>query len=270
MKLKLLHNFAVCSIAHLLLVSCEGVFSGLYDEMTDRPTNAGGQTTFTEGEVKSVEGRIYVDAGSWSTWNYIDFDVLLAAAQDATVDVESAITVMDIPTEASQTDSPNRIYTYWFDVFGKGLSHYELRASRATDAQPEPDGWTIALHRETVRTNGCAVMETQCTSFDELPASSAAFDAAAFECDSWSERDVWVEQGQMLLGLIGCQGIYINKVLSNWYTCNIPPMPPTYTMNNHVFIMRLPNGKCAALQLANHLSASGTKCCFTINYKYPY
>ena len=47
-------------------------------------------------------------------------------------------------------------------------------------------------------------------------------------------------------------------------------MPPAFTMNKHVFIVRLKNGKYAALQLQNYIGTDGTKCWLTINYKYPY
>ena len=51
-----------------------------------------------------------------------------------------------------------------------------------------------------------------------------------------------------------------NKVLSSWLKIEIPPMPPSFTMNSHVFILRLKNGKYAALQLENYIGTDGTKC----------
>ena len=50
----------------------------------------------------------------------------------------------------------------------------------------------------------------------------------------------------------------------------IPPMPPSFSLNNHVFILRLKDGTYAAIQLENYLSPKGVKCWMTINYKYPY
>ncbi|MDE5550640.1 MAG: HmuY family protein, partial [Bacteroidaceae bacterium] len=51
---------------------------------------------------------------------------------------------------------------------------------------------------------------------------------------------------------------------------DIPPMPPTFKLNNHVFIVRFADDTYAAIQLENYQSPTGTKCCLTINYKYPY
>ena len=74
----------------------------------------------------------------------------------------------------------------------------------------------------------------------------------------------------MLLGSVPSQGIAINKVLSSWLSMEIPPMPPSFSLNNHVFILRLKDGTYAAIQLENYLSPKGVKCWMTINYKYPY
>lgn len=270
MKLRIAFVFAVWGLVGLLLTSCEGIFSSLYDEVEEQPANGGEETIITGDDMTSVEGQIYVDASDWNTWTYINLEALANASLNGETDAANAVCVMDIPTQAIDADTETGIYTYWFDVFGQGLTNNERRSFYATVSQPEPQAWTIALHRETARTNGCAALETNYTSFDQLPASGEAFKDETFEADSWSERDVWVVQSQMLQGVIGCQGIDINKVLSGWYTCDIPPMPPAYIMNNHVFVLRLSDGTYAALQLLNHLSPTGTKCCFTIRYKYPY
>lgn len=237
------------------LSACNGIFDGIYDE--------------TPAEAVVAEGQVYVDASNWGTWNYLDLEQLSSKDGEGNP-VPPVIVTMDIPREASANgDGKTGIYTYWFDVWGEGLSNNERQDYFLTDVQPEPEKWTIAIHREMVRTNGCGVIETNYTSFDDLPADSKAFIGSDFRADEWSETDVWVEQGQMLNGYVGCQGIMLNKVLSDWYYCEMPP-PPRYTMNNHVFILRTKEGKFAALQLANHLSPEGTKCCFTINYRYPY
>ena len=162
------------------------------------------------------------------------------------------------------------IYTYWYDVFGAGLSNHEFRGFTSTAAQSEPDEWHIAVHRNNVRTNGGAAYETSYTSMYELPESSKAFADVTFTPDQWNQLDVWIIREQMLQGLIGNQGIEVNPVLSSWLKVDIPPIPPTFTLNNHVFIIRFDDGTFAAIQLENYQSPAGTKCCLTINYKYPY
>lgn len=84
------------------------------------------------------------------------------------------------------------------------------------------------------------------------------------------ENEVWDSQSQMLQSLVPSQGIKLNRVLSSWLKMIIPPMPPQFVHNNHIFILRLADSTYAALQLEDYLSLTGTKCYLTINYKYPY
>ena len=78
---------------------------------------------------------------------------------------------------------------------------------------------------------------------------------------------MWVDRTEMLNCIMGNQGIKINQVLSSWLVFNIPPIPPTYTFNNHVFILRTKDGEYFALQLANYTDSKGTTCYLTINYR---
>ena len=250
------HKFLTLSTLTLLLSSlsaCHGILDDIYDD----PSN----------DVTLKEGQLYVDASSWTEWYYID---LLDTNKEW---VSMSIPTEKLPTLNSQPSALNPqpgIYTYWYDVFGAGLSNHEFQSFTPTAEQPEPEKWHIAVHRNNVRTNGGAAYETSYTSMSELPESSEAFADATFTPDTWNELDVWTIREQMLQGLIGNQGIEVNPVLSSWLKVDIPPIPPTFTLNNHVFIIRFDDGTFAAIQLENYQSPAGTKCCLTINYKYPY
>lgn len=252
---------AGCAVA-LMATACNGIFDDVYDERPSAPAITGGQ--------------LYVNATNWRDWYYIDFDSLRQYAERkdtaGLIKAQTEFRAYPIPMEraAAPTDGQTGLYGYWFDVFGKGVSNYEKRSFTPTDRQPEPPSWSIAVHRNNVRTNGGAVLETHYSSMDELPESSSAFTGATFHSDEWTETEVWADQSQMLQSLVGCQGISVNKVLSSWLKLEIPPMPPTFAQNSHVFIIRLKNGNYAAVQLANYMDAEGTKCWLTINYKYPY
>lgn len=234
----------LCLVVPLLLAGCEGILDGLYDE--PQP-------------IVAREGQIVVDASDWSTWHYID------------INRPDSIQSHPIPTILTgETDGKSGQYLYWFDVWGEGIRKNEFREFTPCDAQCDPEEWAIAVHRNNVRTNGGEVLETSFSSMDELPETSEPFHNMRFTPDEWSENEVWDSQEQMLLCLIPSQGINVNKVLSSWLTMDIPPMPPAFTRNPHVFILRLKDGTYAALQLANYVSPSGVKCYLTINYKYPY
>ncbi len=242
-----------------LFPACEGLFDDIYDTPTDGVDRL------------AVEGQLYIDASSWTQWHYIDLkSVTDSIAADSTFDASSAFRTYGIPTEIQETgDGENGIYTYWYDVLGVGLSNNRFESYSPTAAQEEPDSWTFAVHRNNVRVNGMGVFETIYTDIDAVPSDTAAFSKLTFTPDEWNEKDVWVVQSQMLQGYIGNQGINTNRVLSGWLTVDIPPLPPTFTMNNHVFIIKTHDGTYAALQLADYLSKAGVKCCLTINYKYP-
>lgn len=255
-------GFAVLSIA----VACDGVFDGIYDEPSGNK------------ELVVADNQLIIDASSWTDWYYLSFDSLQQYVANGDKEglryAQTHFTPYPVPLDSIGTiANPNKatgIYTYWFDVFGKGMDNNALRWFRTTVSQPEPAEWDIAFHRQNVRTNGATVLETNYTSIDDLPSSSATFTGVDFVPDEWSEKDVWSDETKMLLSLIGCQGIKISKPLSSMLIVNIPPMPPTYDINHHVFLVKLKNGNVAAIQLANYMNSAGKSCHLTINYKYPY
>lgn len=263
-KGKILSHIYVISagvVALIALPSCHGIFDDVYDELP-------------EEKVQTQLGQLYVDASDWGTWHYID----LKAVSDSTAMNPSFnpsslwqhfdIPLTDIGTPAAESHAPG-IYTYWYDVFGQGISRYEYRSFFPTLPQSEPECWSFAVHRNNVRTNAGEVARTDFHSFDELPEGTEWIKSLTFARDEWNETDVWTIQERMLLGLIGNQGIEINNTLSSWLTINIPPMPPAFTHSDNVFILRLADGSLAALQLEDYQSSTGTKCCLTINYMYP-
>lgn len=266
--LSIIYMFAGCSLLSLT-VACNDVLDGLYDDPQ---------------QVVVTEGQLYIDATSWTNWYYVDFDSLQALKEQGDslglIRAQTHFTPWPVPMEAVDTTSSafrdphsaftSGIYTYWFDVFGKGLSNNREESFRATAPQPEPDHWSLAIHRDNVRTNDGEVLETNYTSLKDLPPSSNEFTSSAFTPDTLTQNAVWVDNSTMLQSLIGCQHIAINPVLSEWLHLDIPPMPPAFTMNSHVFLIRFKNNKYAAVQLVNYMNEAGTKCWLTINYKYPY
>ena len=266
-------KFAVVGVCFPVLTACNGIFDDLYDK--------------PEETVVSAKGQLLIDATSWSDWYYVDLHQLQKLTEegdeDALQKAQTVFTPYPIPMTSTGTSDTSESghhtatsqkkpgqYMYWFDVFGEGIKKNEFRSFTPTAEQGAPDEWSFAVHRNNVRTNGGAVLETTYTSMSELPETSEIFKDMAFQEDEWSENEVWDNQDKMLMCLVPSQGINVNKVLSSWLAMEIPPMPPSFTLNNHVFILRLQDGTYAALQLENYLSPTGTKCWLTINYKYPY
>ena len=249
----------------LLHTACTGLFDGIYDEAPAPDPHQ------TQVDSTVVSGQLYIDATSWTDWYFVDLDTVLRAARRGDSSLSPVVTAMAIPTEAVADDgSGTGIYTYWYDVWGKGISVNEQRSFYPTAQQPEPPTWTFAVHRNNVRTNGGAACETQFTDLSQLDGlTDDELAGLTFTPDAWTQNVVWAIQAQMLNSLIGSQGIAVNPVLSSWLRLDIPPMPPAFTHNNHVFLLRLADGTYAALQLADYIGPTGAKCCLTINYRYP-
>lgn len=232
----------------LLLSACEGVADGIYDN----------------GKEKVVkEGQIVVDATKWTEWHYIDLESGTGEVNCVTYEIPR-VKVDD----TEEGEHPAGMYTYWYDVFGQGLRNNRFSSYYPTARQPEPEHWTFAVHRNNVRTHGGAALRTNHNNISEVP-SAQAFANATFTPDSWNENWVWVDQKTMMQGLVGCQGINLNEVLSTWLDMSLPPIPPAFTHDNHVYILRTASGQYAALQLENYMDEKGTKCHLTINYKFP-
>ena len=250
------HDLSILSAA-ILLTGCSGLFSGVYDEPEP------------DGDVATEAGTLYIDASSWTEWHYIDLPKV-ASKNGPGYNPSEAWETYNIPTQAVEEKEGKRgIYTYWFDVFGQGIGKSELRGFMPTAGQAEPQSWTFAVHRNNVRTNGCRVAETQLEDIRNIRLSSSDIDALEFEADSWSENEVWTIQSQMLSGIIGCQGLEINRKLSGWLAVEIPPMPPSFSLRPRIFILELADGTYGALRLKDYRSAGGTACCLTIEYEYP-
>lgn len=252
----------------LIAVSCNGLFSSVYDDADDNKT-------------ETTESQIIMDASSWQNWYYISFDSLEALREQGDMAklkyAQTHFKPYPIPmtptgdkTASHPAQGTTGLYTYWYDIFGQGLSKNKFRAFAPTATQAEPDHWDLAIHYADARTNGGAVLKTSYTSIDDLPASSADFSGTEFTPDEWSESDVWADQTEQLNKILGCQGININKVLSSWLQVEMKSLPPLFTLDSHVFLIRLKSGRYAAVQLKNYMDANGDKGILTINYKYPY
>ncbi|MCH5220467.1 MAG: HmuY family protein [Muribaculaceae bacterium] len=266
MKPITLATYLIKSLALLTVVTlsgCEGIFKSVYDEPESEPQS-------------TTDGHLYIDASNWQEWHYIDLrSVAEHVATYTDFNPSSLWETIEIPTLGIPEEFFERnnekagLYTYWYDVFGEGISNQEFIGFTPTEPQPEPDQWTFAVHRNNVRTNGCLVAETEFSSLSQIPDDSNWVSTLVFTPDEWNQTEVWTVQDRMLNGIIGNQGIYINKVLSGWLKMLIPPMPPLYEINCHVFVLKLTDGSFAALQLEDYMNSSGTKCCLSINYKYP-
>ena len=246
------HIFFV--IFSIMLTSCHGLFGSVFDSADDIENPPTIADTTSENTIKNI----IIDATNWNNWYYINLSG----------DNENANVAYPIPrTLSGEWDGKSEMVTNLYDVYGQGLSVWQEQSRTKIDTQTEPQNWDIAIHRDNVRTNDGAALETDFQSIDKLPEDLSEYYQKEFTADVFDTGNVWVVQDQMLQGIVGAQAININKVLSKWLIFKIPPIPPAFEYNGNVFLIRLKNGKYAAIRLANYQSASGVKCYMTIEYK---
>lgn len=151
-------------------------------------------------------------------------------------------------------------YTRWTYINFADLS---IDTLSVTD--PEPQHWDLAIHRYDAKTNGGAVAETSAYNFESLSTATVG----DFVADVWTTKQIVTDMSTMMDGYLSYVDSYYNEVLSRWLDVDTSEMPPTYTLSNKVYIVRLSDGTKAAVQLDNYMDASGVKGFMTIEYKYP-
>ena len=233
----------------LCLASCNGIFSGIYDEAPDDKEL---QQGFTPSDNTGKRYKLLLDATSYKHWHYINLN-------------NWSLETKVIPTELTGTWDGKSGFSY-HEVLG---SSYTLLSFTETDPQEDAAEWQFAVHHFEARTNKGAVIETQYTSIAQLPAAST-FNDKEFTADVWSTTDVLYDLTGMLAYHIGYQNSSVNQVLSRWVNMDFSTPPPVYTQSGKVYIVRTAEGKYAALQLLNYMSPTGSKGYLTIDILYPY
>ncbi len=254
----------------MLLASCEGAFGWMYDEPAPEAEPDVPAPVVNPDE--SLTATLYVEANAWGEWHYIDLPAVVALLRkDPKADINALWTMRPIPMEATgptETETGHHRpgqYLYWFDTnYGLPIRGSEFRSFTPTAAQDDPDAWSFAVHRSEVRTNGGGVWASTLTDIDR--AAEADYRHANYTPDEWSENEVWSDSRTMISQLVPSQGIAINRVLGSWLRMTLMP---DYERDGHVFFLHLKDGTFAALQLTDHLSPSGTRCCLTIRMRYP-
>lgn len=154
-------------------------------------------------------------------------------------------------------------YTEWHYID----LHDKLVTTTAVDAVP-PAAWDFAVHRYDAKTNGGAVAESAAADFGTLPAVGSVPEDA-YVADIWTDDRITVDMSQMMDGVILYAEDYYNSCLSGWLDVDTSTMPPVYTLSGKIYLLRLADGTCAALRLANFMNDAAVKGFMTIDYLYP-
>ncbi len=180
-----------------------------------------------------------------------------------TVGGEFGFVAVDDATHTGRIYIDATDYTEWhyIDLHGKSVT------TASVDAEA-PANWDFAIHRYDAKTNGGAVTESAAADFGMLPAISS-IPAEAFVTDKWTTDKITVDMSQMMDGIIRYAEDWYNPCLSGWLHVDTSTMPPVYTLSGKIYLLRLPDGTCAALRLTDFMNDAAVKGFMTIDYLYP-
>ncbi len=134
-----------------------------------------------------------------------------------------------------------------------------------------PAAWTIAIHRYDIKTNSGSAYRTSYTSLDEVKtaAQKGTFpmpDASEFAQDEPSK--ITIDMSHMMDGYIDYADANLNKVLGKWLNVDTSSMPPSYTMDSNVYLVRTSLGNVYAIQFTGYSNPyqSNTKGYISFDY----
>lgn len=178
----------------------------------------------------------------------------------------------EMPSDSGKENSYTNIdatsYTNWVYVNLADGTQTTLAYDNTADLPAE---WTFAIHRYDIKTNGGGAYRTSYTSIDEVRTAveKGTFpmpDASEFAADEPGR--ITIDMSHMMDGYIDYADAYINKVLSQWLNVDTSSMPPVYTMDGNVYLIRTGEGKTAAVQFTGYSNPyqSNTKGYISFDY----
>lgn len=141
---------------------------------------------------------------------------------------------------------------------------FESGAPIALNVNEEaPVEWDIALHRENVKTNQGAALKSDAVSLSAL----SELPTGEFVSDVMTDSTLIVDLSQMMQGILIYQKSEINPVLNAWVKYS--GMPPVYTLNDNVYVVRNKEGRYAKIKFSSYKNAEDKTGFATLSYIYP-
>lgn len=124
-----------------------------------------------------------------------------------------------------------------------------------TDSTRLPATWHLALHRYDVRTNGGKAIETPYTRLADLTDALRQGSLHTPPDSLWKAdvRDsIVVDVSTMMDGYLGRTAAWVNKEMGKWLAVDLATMPPAYTPSNKVYLLRMADGRLAAIRFTGY------------------
>ena len=179
----------------------------------------------------------------------------------------------EIPSGNNKENSFSNVdataYTNWVYIDLDKGTQTTLPYDNTTDI---PTDWTIALHRYDVKTNSGSAFRTSYTSLSEVKtaADKGTFPMPAEEDFAKDESSkITIDMSHMMDGYIDYADANINKVLCKWLNVDTSSMPPVYTMDSNVYLVRTSTGDVYAIQFTGYSNPyqSNTKGYISFEYE---
>ena len=205
------------------------------------------------------------------------FSFLLLAAIPL-LSLSSCDNIYDDPSEMpSNNDKENSFsnidatsYTNWVYIDLNKGTQSTLAYDNTADI---PADWTIAIHRYDIKTNSGSAYRTSYTTLSEV---KTAADKGTFNMPSAEEftadepSKITIDMSHMMDGYIDYADANINKVLGKWLNVDTSSMPPSYTKDSNVYLVRTNSGDVYAIQFTGYSNPyqSNTKGFISFNYEH--
>lgn len=184
-------------------------------------------------------------------------------------DVEFGFIRFDSETSSGTIYIDASSYTKWtylnFDTRTIDTTYINRNGSEDGNV---PSGWHIAVHRYDVKTNGGLVLQTE-YSDPALLVSSGILPEGEFKEDILTTDRIVTDMSGMMDGNIIYAPSYYNEELSRWLNVDTSQMPPIYTMSGKVYLLRVSDGRHAAIILRDYMNDAKVKGFMTIDYVFP-
>lgn len=219
-----------------LLTGCHGICDWIYDDPEEDLLDPSLPDGWKELSDDGLSGTLYLDASSYTRWNYVDW-------------LNTRCTPLDFGTDITP-DSLAAIEPVAWDF---AVHRYDVKTHGGRAAE--------------TRYTSIDELLSDCRSANTIGEWLSTQDIQ-LEPDVWCDSVVTIDMSHMLDGYLVYLPSFYNRQISHWLDVNTSQMPPIYTKSDRIYVLVTGDGRAYALWLKNYISSGGVKGFMTIGYRY--